>query len=93
MLQSSRAKEAAMSQKTVEFLIGRLATDETARASFRSAPAKTLAELAGATRELTDIEREALSGIDPEALERFAEAIDPRLQRLRLPSPGAGGPS
>ncbi len=82
-----------MSQKTVEFLIGRLATDEAARDSFRVAPAKTLGELAGGSRELTSVERDALSTIDPDVLERFAEAIDPRLQRMRLPLQNPEEPS
>ena len=80
-----------MSQKTVEHIIGRLATDEEIRLRFRRNPAATITAAAGEPEALTNVEREALASIDPEILDRLADAIDPRLQRVRMPAePGDG---
>ncbi len=75
-----------MSQKTVEQLIGRLATDEEVRGRFRRAPALTLASLVGSRDALSPVELGALAAIDVEALDRFADALDPRLQKVTLPA-------
>ena len=75
-----------MSQKTVEHIIGRLATDEGIRLRFRTDPVVTIAEAAGEPGALTNVERDALSSIDPDVLDRLADAIDPRLQRVRIPA-------
>ena len=80
-----------MSQKAVELVIGRLATDEGARARFRRAPRDTVASLASGAQTLTTLEAEALAAIDTGALERFADAIDPRLQRVAVPETSGGG--
>ncbi|HEV3457011.1 MAG TPA: Os1348 family NHLP clan protein [Thermoanaerobaculia bacterium] len=76
-----------MSQEGVEIVIGRLATDEDARRRMRRSPARWLEQLRAAGLELTAIEAEALAGLDPAACERFAETIDPRLQRASLTQP------
>lgn len=75
-----------MSQKTVEHIIGRLATDEEIRLHFRMNPAATITAAAGEREALTSVEREALSTIDPDVLDRLADAVDPRLQRVRIPA-------
>ena len=75
-----------MSQKTVEHIIGRLATDEEIRLRFRMNPAATIAAAAGEREALTSVELEALSTIDPDVLDRLADAVDPRLQRVRIPA-------
>ncbi|MHB8797007.1 MAG: Os1348 family NHLP clan protein [Thermoanaerobaculia bacterium] len=75
-----------MSQKTVEHIIGRLATDEEIRHRFRKDPVATIAAAAGEPESLTAVEREALSSIDPDVLDRLADAIDPRLQRVNIPA-------
>jgi hypothetical protein len=75
-----------MSQKTVEHIIGRLATDEEIRLRFRTDPASTIAAAAGEAEALTSVERDALSTIDPDVLDRLADAVDPRLQRVRIPA-------
>jgi hypothetical protein len=73
-----------MSQADVEQVIGRLATDERWRARYRHAKAEALDALtAEASLEVTASERRALLELAPEALETFAGALDPRLQRLR----------
>lgn len=82
-----------MSQKTVERILGKLATDEEFRQRFRSDPEETLANSGRDPEGLTPVEREALASIDPELLERFADALDPRLQRVRIPAVAPdGGP-
>jgi hypothetical protein len=75
-----------MSQKGVEIVVGRLATDEALRKRFAEAPAAVLDRLVGAGDvELTRGERAALLAHRPEVWERIADAIDPRLQKLNLP--------
>ena len=74
-----------MSQKTVERILGKLATDEEVRQHFRSAPENALADLAGENDPLTPVESEALRALDADLLDRFADALDPRLQRVRIP--------
>ena len=50
-----------MSQKTVERILGKLATDEEVRQRFRSAPRETVADTCREPDILTPVEREALS--------------------------------
>lgn len=72
-----------MSQADVEQVIGRLATDEHWRAWYRRGRAEALDALVGAASfEVTATERRALLELTPDALDAFARAIDPRLQRL-----------
>lgn len=80
-----------MSQKTVERILGKLATDEEYRQRFRSNPGGTLADAGREPEGLTPVEREALAALDPDLLERFADALDPRLQRVRIPAAAADG--
>ncbi len=80
-----------MSQKTVEHIIGRLATDEGVRLRYRTDPVATIAEAAGEPSALTSVERDALSSIDPDLLDRLADAVDPRLQRVSIPAESGNG--
>ncbi len=80
-----------MSQKIVEHIIGRLATDEEIRLRFRTAPVAAIEGVAGDPAALTAVEREALSSIDPDLLDRFADTLDPRLQRVRIPAASGDG--
>ena len=73
-----------MSQLHVERIIGVLATDEGLRRKFTANPAGTLRELAERGVELTSFELRSLACLDPDALERFARAIDAKLQRIDL---------
>ena len=50
---------------------------------------EALATIAGEVDSLTSVEREALCALDADLLDRFADALDPRIQRVRIPS-GAG---
>jgi hypothetical protein len=73
-----------MSQRNVEQVIGRLVTDEAFRHRFTEDPRGTLQGLAHCWGGLTESELSALVSIDPHLLARFADAIDPRLQKTDL---------
>jgi len=73
-----------MSQKCVELIFGRLATDEELRREFRRDPEGTLRKLAACGAELTKAERDALLATNGALFERLAETIDPRLQKASL---------
>lgn len=86
-----------MSQKCVEMIFGKLATDEELRRRFEADPAGTLAALAAERGfELTRAECEALAATKADLFTRLCEAIDPRLQKASLrpdsplPAPDAG---
>jgi hypothetical protein len=73
-----------MSQRCVETVIGRLATDEAFRQRFQEDRASVLSELAADGVRLTPVERQALLDLDSSTLERFAEDLDPRIQKVCL---------
>jgi len=73
-----------MSQSNVERVIGQLVTDEAFRRRFTEDARATLQGLVHCWGGLTDCELQALSSLDPQLLARFAEAIDPRLQKTDL---------
>ncbi len=67
--------------KTVELLIGRLATDPRFRLRFRRDPVGLLNDLVAQGLELTTVEVDALASLDPEAIAAFAATLDRRLRR------------
>lgn len=71
-----------MSQKSVERVIGKLVTDEQFRRRFESNPVQALQDVAASGTELTDVEMRALAGLDARMVSRFADSIDPRLQKI-----------
>jgi hypothetical protein len=73
-----------MSQKNVEAVIGRLATDEGFRRRFHEDRAALVEALVAEGVELTATERRALLDLDVTACERFAALLDPRLQKVCL---------
>lgn len=73
-----------MSQKSVETVVGRLATDEALRRRFDADRAIVLDELVAQGLQLSPVERRALLGLDCGACERFAERLDPRIQKVNL---------
>ena len=73
-----------MSQKNVEAIIGKLATDEEFRHRFETDPARTVLELVDHGLCLTPAELSALVATDVTKCERFAADIDPRLQKASL---------
>jgi hypothetical protein len=68
----------------VERVIGLLATDEALRRRFLTNPHALLAHMIEKGMELNECERWSLTRLDPDELKRFAQAIDPRLQRTDL---------
>ena len=77
-----------MSQKSVEIVIGRLATDEEARERFLEDPRAAIESLRQGGLELTAVEVEALRTLPGPSLEALAQALDPRLQKASLKSGG-----
>jgi hypothetical protein len=75
-----------MSQRNVERLIGRLATDEDLRRQFCRAPFETLAALSEQGWELTRGEIDALVEVDWQLWARLAAKLPSRLQRCSLRS-------
>ena len=73
-----------MSQRSVERVIGRLVTDEAFRRRFVDQPQVVLQESVVCGLDLTPCEMQALAAIDIPSVERFAEAIDPRLQKTDI---------
>ena len=73
-----------MSQRSVEQVIGRLATDEDFRRRFEDDRTAILREVIAAGLALTPVEFEALVDLDFSACWRFAHCLDPRLQKISL---------
>lgn len=73
-----------MTQRSVERLIGRLATDEEYRHQFLHMPAAALARAARESLELNPCELRALAALGGSSLERFASSLDDRLQKAWL---------
>lgn len=73
-----------MSQGSVERVIGRLVTDEAFRHRFAAHPAGLLREVVESGLELNWCELEVLRGLDVAAIGRFAERLDPRIQKSDL---------
>ena len=71
-----------MSQKSVEIVIGRLATDETLRDRFLAEPMATLRSLREAGLDLNSCEVEALLEMPPSTWTVMAARIHPRLQKV-----------
>ena len=71
-----------MSQRNVELFVGRLMTDEAFREQFCREPAEVVSQLAREGIQLTCVEIEALSRISPALAKHFAEALDPRIQKV-----------
>ena len=71
-----------MSQKSVEIVIGRLATDETLRARYLADPGATLRSLLEAGLVLNPVEVEALLEMPADAWIVLAAVIHPRLQKI-----------
>ena len=77
-----------MSQRNVEIVIGRLATDEEARERFLTDPRSEIASLLQGGLELSSVEAEALAALPRRPLEALADALDPRLQKASLKTGG-----
>jgi len=73
-----------MSQKSVEIVIGRLATDEALRVRFLRDRRSTLRGLSESGLELNAAEMDALLEMPPVFLKTLAIWVHPRLQKIAL---------
>lgn len=73
-----------MSQRSVEQVIGRLVTDEGFRRRYAADPGAVIEELVAGGLDLNACEVRALVTLDSQRVARFAEAIDPRIQKVEL---------
>jgi hypothetical protein len=73
-----------VSHRTVESLLGRLATDASLRRRFAADPYGLLVRLQADGHELTGLEVEALATTDASALQTLADAIDRRLRKADI---------
>jgi len=76
-----------MAQRTVQFIIGQILTDEELRARFLDGPIETLSSLRDMGFDLTTAEIDALTRTDRRLWTSGADWIDARLQRCDLGSP------
>ena len=76
----------AVTQRSIEMVVGRLVTDEEFRATFLRDPHGALAQLLERGTHLTHAEIAALIAMDAEFWDRVADEIDPRLQKANLKS-------
>lgn len=68
----------------METLIGRLATDEALRLAFHRDRTAVLDAMAAEGAQFTPVERQAILDLDLGACDRFAEKLDPRIQKVCL---------
>jgi len=73
-----------VSHRSVELIIGRLATDEGFRRRFQADPVAALDDLRRGGWELTGVEVEALRVIDLGAIQALAAQIDARLVKVEI---------
>jgi hypothetical protein len=73
-----------MSQENVERVIGRLVTDEAFRRRFSAHPSSALRDLTEGGMALTECELRALSTLEPEEIDSFADNLDPRILKSDL---------
>ena len=74
-----------MAYKTVQFIIGRILTDEELREKFLVSPADTLTSLRDDLGfDLTNTEIDAIAKTDPQLWESGPDWVDARLQRCPL---------
>lgn len=73
-----------MSQRSVEQVIGKLATDEDFRQRFEKSRNAALTEAIANGLQLTPVEQRALLDLDVDAAARFAGCLDPRIQKISL---------
>jgi hypothetical protein len=73
-----------MSHRSVELIIGRLATDEGFRRRFEADPVEAMEDLRRSGWELTAVEVEALRALDLGAVQVLAAQIDARLVKVEI---------
>ena len=73
-----------MTQKSVEMVIGKLASDEELRAAFRRDRSAAIRALQLSGLELTPLEIGSLARLDVDAFDQLAVTLDPRLKKVSL---------
>lgn len=73
-----------MSQRNVEQVIGKLATDEGFRRRFQVNREVALMEAMAEGLQLTPVERRAILDLNVNACEQFAGCLDPRIQKISV---------
>lgn len=73
-----------MTQKSVETVIGKLASDEELRAAFRRDRVAVIRSLQQQGLELSPLESASLVRLEVDALDRLAGTLDPRLKKVSL---------
>ena len=73
-----------MSQQNVEMVIGRLVTDEGFRRRFTDDAEGLVQTLVNEGLHLNACEQRALAALDPQEVSRFAEALNPCIQKVEL---------
>ena len=76
-----------MTQRHVESFLGRIATDPALRRRFGHDRRAAVAAFQEEGHELSAVELAALEELRPQAIERFASALDARIQRADVTSP------
>ena len=73
-----------MTQKSVEIVIGKLASDEELRAAFRRDRVTAIRSLQQQGLELSPLETAALARLEMDALDGLVRTLDPRLKKVSL---------
>jgi hypothetical protein len=73
-----------LTQRCIEIVVGRLVTDDEFRERFLRDPHRVLAALLDSGTHLTHVEIAALIATDRALWDRFADQVDPRLQKASL---------
>jgi hypothetical protein len=81
---SKKGMDSEMSQRSVEWILGRLVTDEGFRRRFWESRESALGDLSVHGCPLNECERRALLALSETTVEKFAESIDPRIQKSDL---------
>lgn len=78
-------KRGFVTQRCIEMVVGRLATDDQFRETFLSDPHRALGELLERGMHLTHVEIAALIATDAALWKRVADHLDSRLQKIDPP--------
>jgi hypothetical protein len=84
IINAIRRKPRSMAHQTVQFIIGRILTDDELRERFLVAPVEILSSFRDLGFDLTDAEVDALTNTNQQLWRSGADWIDPRLQRCGL---------
>jgi hypothetical protein len=91
-VENGRPEVVTVTQKSVEIVIGKLASDAELRGRFRRDRLAAIRSLQEQGLELSPVEVASLVSLEADAVDALARALDPRLQKVPLkPVPGDPG--